>query len=115
MKSLQIPALALPVADSVVHKIELRQAAEVCDGKDRRKYRLQTGVIPFLREKMHLQKTAVGLPLYLDQIRDWKFRADFRKIDPFADVPIILLFHRQLLLGTAEKQVCGRRQLMPRT
>src|SRR2546429_9878096 len=37
VQTLQVAALALPVADRVVHELELRHFAEILDGKHRRK------------------------------------------------------------------------------
>ena len=45
MQPFQVAALALPVADRVIHELELRDVAEVGDRKHRLKYRLQTAVV----------------------------------------------------------------------
>jgi hypothetical protein len=68
VQSLQVAALALPVADREVHEVELRDAAEIDNGEDRHKHRLQPGVVALVRQLVHLQEPLVGAPLHFDQV-----------------------------------------------
>src|SRR5581483_5575474 len=52
----EVAALALPVADGVLDKIELRDVAEVGDGEYRLKYRLQARIVALARQGVHLQE-----------------------------------------------------------
>jgi hypothetical protein len=58
MQPLQVAALALPVADRIVDKFQLTDAAEIGDREHRRKYGLQTDVFALIGQKIHLQKLA---------------------------------------------------------
>src|SRR6267142_4902042 len=69
-QSFEIAALALPIADLVFDKIERRRFAKVGDRKHGLEDRLQTGALPLFGQQIHLQKTVVGFPLNLDQIRN---------------------------------------------
>jgi hypothetical protein len=91
----QVSALALPVTDRIVHELELAQAAEVRNRKNRIEDALQTGVFPLAGQEVHLQKSLVGLLLHLDQVRDRDRGFDFREINSFAGgtVSRILHFH----------------------
>ena len=77
MQSLEVAALALPVADGVVHKLELRDVAEVADREHGLKDRLQPGIVALTGQPVHLQKAFIGALLNLDQVRDldggWNF------------------------------------------
>ncbi len=70
MQPFQVAALALPIADREVHKVQLRNAAEVGDRENRHKYRLQAGVVPLVGQLVHLQKALVRTPLHFDQVGD---------------------------------------------
>jgi hypothetical protein len=63
-------ALTLPIANLILDKIERGGAAKIRDWKDRLEDGLQSRVLAFLRQEIHLQKTVVRLALNLDQIRD---------------------------------------------
>ncbi len=58
VQTLQVAALAFPVADRIVHKIQLRQAAEILNRKHRSEYRLQAAVFALGRKQIHLQEIA---------------------------------------------------------
>ena len=77
MQPLEVAALALPVADGVVHKLQLRDVAEIADREHRLKHRLQAGIVALAGQSVHLQETFVGALLNLDQVRDldggWNF------------------------------------------
>src|SRR5664279_6035002 len=68
IQPLEVAALALPVADGVLHEVQLRNVAEVRDREYRLEHRLQTAVIAFARQRIHLQKTVVGTLLHLSLI-----------------------------------------------
>ncbi len=77
MESLEVTALALPVADGEVHKVQLGDIAEVGDGENGDKHGLEAVVFPFRRQFIHLQKALIGAALHFDQVRDldggWNF------------------------------------------
>ena len=84
VQSLQLAALALPVADGVLDELERRVLAEIADRKHRLEHRLQPGVFTLGRQTVHLQKTLVGFFLNLDQVRNRNRGLDFRKVDTLA-------------------------------
>src|SRR6202158_3301623 len=84
VQPLELAALALPVADGVLDELEGRVLAEVADREDRLEHRLQTRVLAFARQTVHLQEALVGLLLDLDQVRDRNSRLDLRKVDALA-------------------------------
>ena len=77
MQPFEVAALALPVADGVVHKLQLGDVAEVADREHRLKHGLQAGIVALAGQPVHLQKAFVGALLNLDQVRDldggWNF------------------------------------------
>ncbi len=81
----QVAALALPVADGVIHELQLRDVAEVGDRKHRLKYRLQAGVVALAGQPVHLQKAVIGTPLHFDQIRNLDRCWNFGKIESLAE------------------------------
>ena len=81
MKSLQVAALALPVADREVDEVELRDIAEIGDGKDRGEDGLQSVVLAFGGQLIHLQKALIAAALHFNQIRDLNGGGDFRKVE----------------------------------
>ncbi len=64
----QVAALALPVADRIVHELEFAHPAEIRDGKNRIEHSLQADVFALVRQKIHLQKALVGFLLNFDQV-----------------------------------------------
>src|SRR3990172_2699415 len=84
VQPLQVAALALPIPDGIVHKIELREAAEILDRKHRAEHRLQAGVFPLRWQQVHLQESLIGHPLDFDEIRDLDRAFDLRKVQPLA-------------------------------
>src|SRR6202158_1567242 len=84
MQTLEVAALAFPVSDRVVHKIQLRQAAEVLNRKHRSEYRLQAAVFALGRKQIHLQKSLIGILLNLDQVRNLNRAPDLGKIQALA-------------------------------
>ena len=80
MQTLQVAALALPVADGVVDELQLRDVAEIGDREHRLKHGLQTGIVALAGQQVHLQEAFVGLLLNLDQVRNLDGGWNFRKI-----------------------------------
>src|SRR5437870_7566518 len=76
-------ALAFPISDSVIDKLELRNIAEIGNGKHRLENRLQTGVVTLAGQAVHLQEAVIGTLLYLDQIRNLNRGGNFGKIKAF--------------------------------
>ena len=77
MQPLEVAALALPVADGVVHELQLGNVAEVADREHRLKHGLQAGIVALAGQPVHLQEAFVGALLNLDQVRNldggWNF------------------------------------------
>ena len=97
MEPAQVSALALPVADRVVHEIQLRQSAEILYRKYGRKHRLQAGVFALARQQIHLQEALVRLLLYVNQVRNLDRRLDFGEVQalPFPSSAItVSIAHR---------------------
>src|SRR2546422_5051754 len=76
-------ALAFPISDSVIDKLELRNIAEIGNGKHRLENRLQTGVVTLAGQAVHLQEAVIGTLLYLDQIRNLNRGGKFGKNKTF--------------------------------
>jgi hypothetical protein len=76
LEALELAALALPVADRVLHEVERAGLAEVRERKDAGEDRLQALVGPLLGQQVHLQKALVGPPLDVDQVGDRQRRLD---------------------------------------
>ncbi len=102
VQSLQVAALALPVADRVIHEFQLAHTAKIGNRKDRIEYCLQPRVVPFIREQIHLQEALVGTLLHLDQIGDRDGGLDFRKINSLGGCAVVVL---HFLLLRAEQPV----------
>jgi hypothetical protein len=81
MQSLQIAALAFPVADRIVDEFQLADAAEIGNRKYRREHRLQADVVALIRQQIHLQKLLVRIALDFDQIRNRNRSFDLGKIN----------------------------------
>ena len=81
VQTLQASALALPIADGVIHKVQLRDAAKIRDGEDGIKDGLQPHILPLRGQKIHLQEALVGAPLDLDEIRNFNDRRNFGEIN----------------------------------
>ncbi len=81
VQAFQVSALALPVADRVIDKFELAQAAKIGDRENALKNALETGVVALAGEQVHLQEPLIGFFLDLDQIRDRDRSFNLRKID----------------------------------
>jgi hypothetical protein len=59
LKALKVAALALPIADLILDKLESRGLAKIRDWKNGRKDRLKAYGIPLFRNEIHLQKAVV--------------------------------------------------------
>src|SRR3989440_10102955 len=77
-------ALAFPISDSVIDKLELQNIAEFGNGKYRLENRLQTGVVTLAGQAVHLKEAVVRALLYLDQIRNLDRGGNFGKIKTFS-------------------------------
>src|SRR5208283_1656124 len=84
VQALQVAALALPVADGIVHAFELRHFAEIPDRKNRSEDRLESAVLALTWQQIHLQEALIGLLLDFDQVWDLDRPLDFRKIQSLA-------------------------------
>ena len=92
VQPLEVAALALPVADGILDEVELRDVAEVGDGKHRLEYGLQPGVVPFAGQGIHLQEAVVGALLHFNQVRNLNGSRNLREIE---SIPVgnLLLCH----------------------
>src|SRR4029453_1139831 len=84
LQPLQLAALALPVADRVLDELERRVLSKVADRKDRFEYRLQTRVLAFRGQTVHLQAPLVRLLLNFNQVRSRDCGIYLREVDTFA-------------------------------
>ncbi len=96
METLEVAALALPVADGVVDEVQLRNAAEVSNGENRNKHRLQPRVITLVGQLIHLQKALIGASLHFDQVGNLGCGWNLGKIEPAAN-RALLVRHASLL------------------
>src|SRR5579885_3292694 len=80
VQALEVAALALPVADGVVHEFELGHFAEVPDRKHGGEHGLKPGVLALARQQIHLQKALIGLHLDFNQVGNLDRALDFREI-----------------------------------
>ncbi len=83
--------VTLPIANGIIHELELADTAKIGDGKNGVENSLQARVVPFIREQVHLEEALVGTLLHLDQIRDRDGRLDFRKINSLGRRAIVVL------------------------
>ena len=94
----QVAALAFPVANREVHKLELGNIAEIGNRKHRLKYRLQPAVFALAGQFVHLQEAVIGALLNLDQVRNLDGCWNFGKIKTSA-MDIVLWHSQELLLS----------------
>ena len=85
VQTLQVAALALPVADGEVDELELRHVAEVGDGENRGEDGLKAVVLALLGELVHLQKALVAAALDFNQVRNLDGGGNLGKIEAAAD------------------------------
>jgi hypothetical protein len=90
MQSFQVAAFAFPVADGVIDKFQLGDIAEIANGKDGLKHRLQAGIVPLTRQLVHLQKAVIRTLLYLDQIGNLDRCRNLGKIESFAKYTVFV-------------------------
>ncbi len=103
IQALEITALALPVADGKINKLELRNVAEVSNRKHRRKDGLKAIIFALLGQLIHLQKALVAAALHFDQIRYLNRGRNLREVETAAKrtcfaglVPVMVLFRHAL-------------------
>ena len=76
MEALEVAAFAFPVSNGVANELESGNTAEIRDWEDGVEDRLKPGIFAFLRKHVHLEKTLIGILLYLDEIGDLDRRPD---------------------------------------
>src|SRR6202030_4817547 len=86
-------ALALPVSDGVINKLELTQSPKIGDGEDRIEHALQSGIFSLVRKKIHLQKPLIRFLLNFDQIGNRDRGLDSREIHSLARCAVCQIFH----------------------
>ena len=111
MQTLQVSALALPVANRVVNKIQLRDVAKIGDWKDGGEHRLESVVFAFGRQLVHLQKAFIGAALNFNQVRDLDRRWNFGKIETAANSAVLVrhAFTPGTRVPEAPARITGRR------
>ena len=80
LETLELSALALPVADGEADEVERAGLAEIAEGEDAGEDRLQAGVLTLLREEVHLQEALVRLSLDVDEIRQRHIAANLGEV-----------------------------------
>ena len=80
LETLELTALALPVADGEVDEVERAGLPEIAEGEDAGEDRLQAGVFTLLGEEVHLQEPLVRLALHVDQVRQRHIAADLGEV-----------------------------------
>src|SRR6202030_4409089 len=93
VQALEVAALALPVADRVVHEFQLRHFAEILDRKYRRKHRLQSGIVALARQQIHLQEALIRLHLDFNQVGNLNRALDFREIQTLTFPDMLIVRH----------------------
>src|SRR5258705_1708075 len=68
VETLEVAALALPIADREVDELELGDVAKVGDRKDGGEDGLQAVVFAFLRELVHLEEALITAALHFDEV-----------------------------------------------
>src|SRR5262249_52246308 len=76
----QPAALALPVADRVLHELQGAVLPQVGDREDALEHRLQPRVLAVRGQHPHLQEALVGVLLDLDEVRNRDRGLDLRKV-----------------------------------
>jgi len=90
VQALQVAALALPVADRIVHEVQLRDAPEVGNGKHRHEYGLEPRVVALVGQLVHLQEPLVGAALHFDEVRNLGGSGNLGKIEPAANRALLV-------------------------
>src|SRR5271155_6283354 len=90
MKPLEVAALALPVTDGVVNKIELRDVAEIGDGKYGHKNGLQTVIFALRRQLIHLQEAFIRAALDFNKVGNLDRCRNFGKIETAAKRAVLV-------------------------
>src|SRR5437016_7983926 len=93
VQSLEVAAFAFPVADRVVHKLEIAHAAKIGDWEDGLEHSLQPDVLPLVGQKVHLQKPLVRVFLNFNQVRNRDRGLDLGKINALGGGPVIVSIH----------------------
>jgi hypothetical protein len=89
----QAAAFAFPIANRVVHEVELGDLAKIRNRKDGIEDSLEADIIPFRGQKVHLEKSFVGSPLNLDEVGDLDDGWNFGEIDALADSAVPTVKH----------------------
>ena len=118
VEALEVAALALPVADGEVDKLELGDVAEVGDGEHGGEDGLEAVVLALLGELVHLEEALIAAALDLDEVGDLDAGRDFREIETAADsahcdvrVAVVRIRHALsccVTRGLCEMPVSGR-------
>ena len=90
MEPFQMAALALPVTDREVHKIKLRDVAEIGNWKHGGENGLKAAIVAFVGELIHLQKTLVGAALHLNQVGNLDGGGNLGKIESATNGAILV-------------------------
>src|SRR5438067_180639 len=101
VQPLEVAALALPIANGIIHEFQIADAAEVRNRENGTKDCLQPNVFSFIGQQVHLKEPLVRLPLHLNEVRNRYGGLDFRKIHSLGGA-VILNIHSLTLLTAGE-------------
>jgi hypothetical protein len=76
LQALEAAASGLPVADAVRHELQGARLPEIAERENALEDGLQTDIVPFLRQEVHLEEVLIGLALDVDEVRKGQKRAD---------------------------------------
>jgi hypothetical protein len=71
VKASKVSALAFPIPDGIIHKVQLRHSPEIIDGEDGIEHGLEAAVFALRGQKVHLKEALVRPPLDFDEIRNF--------------------------------------------
>jgi hypothetical protein len=65
-------------------EVQLREAAEIVDGKYAAEHALQALIVALVGQQIHLQEALIGVLLHFDQIRNRNRSFDLGKVNSLA-------------------------------
>jgi len=81
LKTFEVSALALPVTDLILDKLQRGSLAEVRNRENRFENRLEPDRFALLRDQVHLQEPVIRFALNFDQVRDLGRRINLGEIN----------------------------------
>jgi hypothetical protein len=93
METFEVSALALPVADGVVHELELRDIAKVRNREHGLEDRLKAAVVALAGQLIHLQEAIVRALLHFNQIGNLNRCWNFAEVKTSATSTVVIVRH----------------------